>query len=667
MCGLTVEGIAGSHQYQKGDNMLKALFESKRSTKRAISLVYDALAITLALYTAICLRLGTLFFDISSKELICLSITIAVSLLAFIKLGLYRAILRYMSIPAVTSIMIGIGISGAALAATSFLTQSPMPRSVPFIYMFTALFLVGCPRILIRNILMQVYKQHYGTKEPVIIYGAGYSGHQLALSLQSTSYKPILFIDDNPKLKGSFIAGLPVHRPKNLTQLVEKYSVRKVFLALGGASRSERAKVIKKLEPLAITVQTIPDLTDILTGKARIEDIQDVEIDDLLGRDPVVSDPKLLHACITDKVVMVTGAGGSIGSELCRQILRQKPSHLILFELNEYGLYKIEQELQSTLKAFQGSTKLVSLIGSVQNQNRLESIMNTFGVQTVYHAAAYKHVPLVEHNIVEGVRNNVFGTLYCAEAAIKAGVESFVLISTDKAVRPTNIMGASKRVAELVLQGLAQRQDKTHFTMVRFGNVLGSSGSVVPLFREQIQQGGPITVTHPDIIRYFMTIPEAAELVIQAGSMGHGGDVFVLDMGEPVKIVDLAKRMIHLSGLEVKDADHPEGDIDIQFTGLRPGEKLYEELLIGDNVSGTDHSRIMCAEEKALSWKETLAFLNELDSACNDFHCDSVQKLFMRAPTDYAPTYKELHDSVWLSKSRPHTKREGKIIKLGSI
>jgi FlaA1/EpsC-like NDP-sugar epimerase len=623
--------------------MLKALFESKRSTKRMISLVYDALAITLAFYTAISLRLGTVFFDISSKELICLGITITVSLLAFIKLGLYRAILRYMSVPAITSITIGIGISGAALATSSFLTHSFIPRSVPFIYMFTALFLVGTPRILIRNILILVYKKQLGNREAVIIYGAGHSGHQLVLALQGTAYKPVAFVDDDPKLKGNLVAGLLVHKPKNLMQLTEEHSAHKVLLALGGASRSKRAKIIKTLEPLSITIQTIPDLTDILTGKALIGDIRDVAIDDLLGRDPVAANEDLLHACITNKTVMVTGAGGSIGSELCRQILSQKPARLVLLELNEYSLYTIEQELQAS----NNNIELVSLIGSIQKEHRLETIMNTFGVQTVYHAAAYKHVPMVEHNIVEGVRNNVFGTLYCAEAAIKAKVESFVLISTDKAVRPTNIMGASKRVAELVLQGLAQRQNKTRFSIVRFGNVLGSSGSVVPLFREQINQGGPITVTHPDIIRYFMTIPEAAELVIQSGSMGKGGDVFVLDMGEPVKIVDLAKHMVHLSGLEVKDVGHPEGDIEIQYTGLRPGEKLYEELLLGDNVSGTEHPRILRAEETALSWEDTQVFLNDLDNACHHYLCNQVKELLLNAPTGYFPGT-EIQDRVWL-------------------
>ena len=647
--------------------MLKALFESKRSTKRIISLLYDASAIALALYCAICLRLGTFTFQITSKELITLGITIVVSIAVFIRLGLYRAILRYMALPAVATIVTGVCISGLALAASSFFTRSTIPRSVPLIYISTALLFIGTPRFFIRSIVSQLYKDRHSLKEAVIIYGAGYTGHQLALSLQTTPFKPVAFVDDNPKLKGSFIAGLKVHRPKQLIQLAKEHSAKKVLLALGNASRSERMTVIKNLEPLSISVQTIPDLNDVLTGRAKIEDIKDVEIDDLLGRDPVEPNEKLLHACITNKVVLVTGAGGSIGSELCRQILRQKPTHLILLELNEYSLYKIEQELRKALDAVKSKTELISLLGSVQNQPRLESIMSTFGVHTVYHAAAYKHVPLVEHNVIEGINNNVFGTWYCAEAAIKTGVESFVLVSTDKAVRPTNVMGASKRVGELVLQGLTERQSATHFTMVRFGNVLGSSGSVVPLFREQIKQGGPITVTHPDIIRYFMTIPEAAELVIQAGSMGEGGDVFVLDMGEPVKIADLAKRMIRLSGLEVKNDANPSGDIEIQFTGLRPGEKLYEELLVGDNIIGTDHPRILRAEEKALNWQETQVFLSKLDEACRHFECDTIQNLLLTVPTGYTPNMQELHDSVWTPKLRPQTKRKGNVVKLENI
>src|SRR5690606_6843812 len=511
--------------------MLEALFESSRTTKRTISLCYDTFAIALAFYIATCMRLGTFNIPVTKKELTAVGITIVVTLVLFTKMGMYRAILRYMTLPAMLTIAGCVCVSGLVLAMASFFTFSKVPRSVPFIYITTALLLIGTPRLMVRSLIALLNRQSRGRKEAVIVYGAGYTGHQLTLALQATPYKVVAFVDDNPALHGTVLANKKVFDPSMIEALMQTHSAKKILLALGSTPNSRRAQVIKRLEALPISVQTVPAIPDILSGKARIEHIRDVEIEDLLGRDPVQANPDLMHACITNKVVMVTGAGGSIGSELCRQILRQSPKTLILFELNEYSMYSIEQELQQEIATRGLALKLVSLLGSVQKENRLETIMRAFGVQTVYHAAAYKHVPLVEHNIVEGVRNNVFGTWYCAEAAIKAGVESFVLISTDKAVRPTNIMGASKRMAELALQGLAQRQTTTRFTMVRFGNVLGSSGSVVPLFRQQIKQGGPVTVTHPDIIRYFMTIPEAAELVIQAGAMGTGGDVFVLDMG----------------------------------------------------------------------------------------------------------------------------------------
>jgi FlaA1/EpsC-like NDP-sugar epimerase len=629
--------------------MLEALFESSRTTKRIISLCYDTFAIALAFYIATCMRLGTFSIPITQKELTAVAITIVITLALFTKMGMYRAILRYMTLPAMLTIVGCVCVSGLVLAMASFFTFSKVPRSVPFIYITTALLLIGTPRLLVRSLIALLNRQSRGNKEAVIVYGAGYTGHQLTLALQATPYKVVAFVDDNPALHGTVLANKKVFDPSMIEALMHTHSANKILLALGSTPNSRRAEVIKRLEALPVSVQTVPAIPDILSGKARIEHIRDVEIEDLLGRDPVQANPDLMHACITNKVVMVTGAGGSIGSELCRQILRQSPKTLVLFELNEYSLYSIEQELQQEIATRGLELKLVSLLGSVQKENRLETIMRAFGVQTVYHAAAYKHVPLVEHNIVEGVRNNVFGTWYCAEAAIKAGVESFVLISTDKAVRPTNIMGASKRMAELALQGLAQRQSTTRFTMVRFGNVLGSSGSVVPLFRQQIKQGGPITVTHPEIIRYFMTIPEAAELVIQAGAMGTGGDVFVLDMGEPVKIIDLAARMIHLSGLEVKDDKHPNGDIEILYTGLRPGEKLYEELLIGDNVSGTGHPRIMRAEEQCLNWKETKLLLDELDKSCHTYKCDEVKELLINAPTGYKST-EALGDSVWLQK-----------------
>lgn len=629
--------------------MLEALLESSRSTKRIISLCYDAFAISLAYYAATCMRLGTFNIPITSRELMALAITITLSLFLFARLGMYRAILRYLTLPTMVTVVGCVCVSGLILAMAGFFTQSKIPRSVPFIYISLSVLLIGTPRLLMRNIVMLLSQQSQNGKEKVVIYGAGYTGHQLALSLQNTHYHVVAFIDDKETLHGTVLANKKVQSPALIKELMHTDGVSKVLLALGDAPKSRRAEVINRLEALSISVQTVPAITDILSGKASIDNLKDVDAEDLLGRDPVQPNPDLLHACITGKVVMVTGAGGSIGSELCRQIFRQQPKVLVLFELNEYSLYQIEQELRQEMETQGHTVQLISLLGSVQREHRIETIMRTYGVHTVYHAAAYKHVPLVEHNIVEGVRNNIFGTWFCAEAAIKAGVESFVLISTDKAVRPTNIMGASKRMAELVLQGLAQRQQTTRFTMVRFGNVLGSSGSVVPLFRQQIKNGGPVTITHPDITRYFMTIPEAAELVIQAGSMGTGGDVFVLDMGEPVKIIDLAKRMIHLSGLGVKDEYNPAGDIALEYTGLRPGEKLYEELLSGDDVTGTEHIRIMRAEEKSLSWSSIKALLDELDIACHNWRCDDVKDLLIKAPTDFQSNG-NLSDSVWLRK-----------------
>lgn len=636
--------------------MLEALLESSRNTKRAILLVYDVCAITMAVYIAACLRLGTFNLTVTSKELTALAITIVVTLILFIRLGMYRAILRYMDMPAMITIIGSISISGVVLATASFLTYSAVPRSVPFIYIMVSLVLIGGARLIMRSIILLLIRQSQGVKEPVIVYGAGYTGHQLSQALLNTPYKVIAFVDDARPLHGTSLGNIKVYGPDMIQSLMRSHGVTKVLLALGNTPSSRRAAVIKRLEHLQVEVLTVPALSDIVSGKARIEQVRDVDIEDLLGRDSVEANPELMHACITGKVVMVTGAGGSIGSELCRQIIRQAPAKLILVELNEFSLYAIEQELQQELSVLDfHPSNLVCLIGSVQNERRMESIMRAFGVQTVYHSAAFKHVPLVESNVIEGVSNNIFGTWYCAEAAIRAEVESFVLISTDKAVRPTNIMGASKRMAELVLQGLSQRQNVTRFVIVRFGNVLGSSGSVVPLFRQQLKSGGPITVTHPEIIRYFMTIPEAASLVIQAGSMGAGGDVFVLDMGEPVKIVDLAMRMIHLAGLSLRDEQHPTGDIAIEYTGLRAGEKLYEELLIGDDVSGTDHPRIMRAREQSLDWKATKALLDELYKYCDDYQCAQVKELLKNAPTGYSSD-EPLSDALWLHSQRTNNK-----------
>jgi FlaA1/EpsC-like NDP-sugar epimerase len=612
--------------------MFRRLFEASRPTKRLISLAYDALAITIGVYLSICLRLGSFDITITRKELAALAITVSASLFIFIRMGMYRAILRYMTQPAIITIVLCVFLSGAVLAISGFLTYSKIPRSVPFIYIALMIFLIGGPRLLVRHIILMLGALPAKEAIPVIVYGAGKTGHQLLQALQDTAYRVVAFVDDNKFLHGTVLSNIKIYSPKSIPKLMSSTGANKLLLALGRASHSARLDIIKKLEKYHINVQTIPEFSDIVSGKARIEHVRDVDIDDLLGRDTVQPMPHLMEGSVFNKVVLVTGAGGSIGGELCRQIIELKPRKLILFDHNEFSLYTIEREL---IGKNIDQVELCAVLGSVQNGNVLESLMNSHAVQTVYHAAAYKHVPLVENNCVEGMKNNVFGTLYCAEAAIKTGVELLVLISTDKAVRPTNLMGASKRLAELILQSLAEKQSGTRFVMVRFGNVLGSSGSVVPLFRQQIKEGGPVTVTHPDIIRYFMTIREAAQLVIQAGTMGQGGDVFVLDMGEPVKIVDLARRMINLSGLSVRDENDRNGDIAINYTGLRPGEKLFEELLIGDNVSPTEHRRIFRAMEQYILWREMEPFLKELAVACDAGNGIQIRSLLFKVPTGY--------------------------------
>jgi FlaA1/EpsC-like NDP-sugar epimerase len=623
--------------------MISYILNAPRSKKRIISVTYDLLAIPLSIYLALSLRLDTLTPDISINLAYTMAATTIASIIIFIRIGLYRAVVRFMAEKAFTSLLISSGLSALIFATSSFLFQAEVPRSTVIIYLFSLLIFIDAPRLFIRAVVSQISKS--GT-EPVLIYGAGHQGIALANSLMnSETFRPCAFIDDNRKKQNTVIHGLKVFPVEKLDELLENGKRKKVLLALGSASGSTRKRLLEQLASKKVEVLTTPSVNDIVSGKAKIEEVKKVDIEDLLGRDPVPPQSDLIQKCITDKVVAITGAGGSIGSEICRQVLIQKPNKVVLIELNEFSLYSIEQELNQ-LKENQGlQLDIISILGSVQKENRLTTVFETFKVDTVYHAAAYKHVPMVEHNVVEGVRNNVFGTWYCAEAAIKAHVKNFVLISTDKAVRPTNVMGTSKRVAELVLQALAKRQSDTRFTMVRFGNVLGSSGSVVPLFHRQIQRGGPITVTHPDIIRYFMTIPEAAQLVIQAGSMGKGGDVFVLDMGEPVKITDLARKMIHLSGLSEKHEQNLSGDISIEYSGLRPGEKLYEELLVGDNVEGTSHPRIMTANEVHLSWPETHNLLNRLDKACHEFDVDGVINLLLKAPAAFN---KQGHSPDWV-------------------
>ncbi|PMN95300.1 nucleoside-diphosphate sugar epimerase [Vibrio sp. 10N.222.55.F9] len=616
---------------------IRLILNTKRKNKRLISISYDVFAITFSLYLAIALRLGTYTFELGLDEWVTLLLTLTITIFSFAKLGMYRAVLRYMMFPAVGNIFFAVFISSLTLVMSGFFLHTFVPRSVPFIYAGLAILTLGGPRIMIRSAYDQMIKRK---KPNVFIYGAGATGRELVYALiHGDEYNPVILLDDDPKKRGNILFGLKVHHPSEFEHLQSLYQPVKLLLAINNINKGKRLRLVEKLSNWPIAIQSVPSVEDIAAGKATATEVKDLDVADLLGRTPITPDNNLLTKNIIGKSVMVTGAGGSIGSELCRQIITQKPKTLILFELNEYNLYKIEQELNATKHNLKIETQIIAALGSVQRQNRLEKLMTSYDVDTLYHAAAYKHVPLVEDNVVEGIRNNVFGTLSCAQAAIECGVRNFTLISTDKAVRPTNVMGASKRMAELVLQALADKDTQTTFTMVRFGNVLGSSGSVVPLFKKQIKAGGPVTVTHPDIIRYFMLIPEAAQLVIQAGAMGNNGQVFVLDMGEPIKILDLAKRMVHLMGMKENiGSSSDEGDIEIRFTGLRPGEKLYEELLIGDNVEGTSHEKIMTAQESKLSWPEMQVLLSELDECCHDFNVECIKRILLDAPTGYKLT-----------------------------
>jgi FlaA1/EpsC-like NDP-sugar epimerase len=614
---------------------IQFLLRAKRRDKRLISVIYDIFAVLISLVCAIALRLDGFQFTLGIAEYLCLLSTLIVTILTFVKLGMYRAVLRYMMLPAIGHIFAAVILSSLTLAISGFFFHAFIPRSVPFIYSGLAILTLGGPRILIRT----VYYHHYKRNKPnVFIYGAGSTGRDLAYALiQGNEYNPVILLDDDRSKTGQIMFGIRVHHSSEFDNLTSLYQPVKLLLAINNIPKGKRLRLLEELSHWPIEIQSVPSMEDIAAGKARATDIKDLDVADLLGRAAVDPNLELLSKNITGKNVMVTGAGGSIGSELCRQIISQGPNVLVLLELNEFNLYQINQELQAIKLRKKLATTIVAALGSVQRENRLTRLMKTHQIETVYHAAAYKHVPLVEDNVIEGIRNNVFGTLACANAAIETGVKNFTLISTDKAVRPTNIMGASKRMAELVLQALADKQTDTVFTMVRFGNVLGSSGSVVPLFKNQIKQGGPVTVTHPDIIRYFMLIPEAAQLVIQAGAMGNNGQVFVLDMGEPVKIIDLAKRMIHLSGMkEYLDGKSDDGDIEIQFTGLRPGEKLYEELLIGENVEGTSHQKIMTAREDKLGWNEMDLLLSQLDICCHEFDVECIKRILLEAPTGYS-------------------------------
>ncbi|WP_411358941.1 polysaccharide biosynthesis protein [Pseudidiomarina salilacus] len=627
--------------------IITTLLQLPRAAKRAVSVVVDIGAITVALMLAMVLSRDVLVPEYLARWFGVLVWLVIVSIAVFVKLGLYRAVVRYVSVRAFGMVLTGALLSTGFLWALTEAFNVNLPATGIVNYGLTALLIIGGSRFAMRELYHRLVSRK---KTPVMIYGAGSAGRQLAQALNNgEEFAPVVFVDDDHTLQKAMLLGIPVIHPEQVAQSVKEHNIERILLALPSAPRSVRKKILETLEVLNVKVLTVPGMADMVNGDMAIDQLQDVKIEDLLGRDPVEPDPALMQQHIRNKVVLVTGAGGSIGSELCRQIVLQKPQSLVLYEISEFGLYSIERELHEIMQRHGiRNVEIHPIIGTVQRRNRIAAVMQAFNVQTVYHAAAYKHVPLVEYNMVEGVRNNVFGTWHTAEAAIENNVELFVLISTDKAVRPTNVMGTTKRLAELTLQGLAKRNSSnTRFCMVRFGNVLGSSGSVVPLFKQQIEQGGPVTVTDPEITRYFMTIPEAAQLVIQAGTMGNSGAVFVLDMGEPVRIVDMARKMIHLSGLEVKSDKHPQGDIEIIYTGLRPGEKLYEELLIGDNVVECSHPRICQAHELAMEWPEVEQLLSQLNDACQNFRIDELQQLLLNAPTGYQPSDNQINDLIW--------------------
>ncbi|MGG2397491.1 polysaccharide biosynthesis protein [Pseudomonas sp. SH1-B] len=628
-----------------------------------LQLLVDTILVWVALWLSFALRLG----DIDAAKpfsghgwLFIISPLIALPI--FIRLGMYRAVMRYVGSDALITIAKAVSLSALVLALAVYWYRGPtalVPRSMVFNYWWLSLLLLGGLRLGMRQFFIGAWLEPVVRQRDagagvsrVAIYGAGTAGNQLAAALRlGRAMRAVAFIDDDAGVANRVIAGLRVYAPKHIQQMIDETGADEILLAMPSISRARRREILDALEPYALHVRSVPGFTDLASGRVKVEDIQEVDIADLLGRDAVPPRQDLFERCIKDQVVLVTGAGGSIGSELCRQILASGARTLLLFEHSEFNLYSIHSELQQRTERESLSIRLVPILGSIRNFERLFDILQTWRVNTVYHAAAYKHVPMVEHNVAEGVLNNLVGTTNAAQASIKAGVANFVLISTDKAVRPTNVMGSTKRLAEMVLQALSRESapllfgqeqgvhqvNKTRFTMVRFGNVLGSSGSVIPLFREQIKQGGPVTVTHPNITRYFMTIPEAAQLVIQAGSMGQGGDVFVLDMGSPVKIADLAEKMIRLSGLSVRDESNPHGDIAIEFTGLRPGEKLYEELLIGEDVKPTEHPMIMRAEEDMLPWDELKVRLQALLAAVDEDDYAHVRVLLRETVHGYVP------------------------------
>lgn len=647
------------------EKLRAGLVRLPRRHKRLIQVTTDVILVWAALWLAFVVRLGdTHNIEPLGGHAWLFGIAPLIAVPFFIRFGMYRAVMRYFGNDALMAIAKAVTLSALLLSlAVYWRSDAPklIPRSMVFNYWWLSLVLIGGLRLVMRQYFMgdwfspdslTKFKGRDAGLPKVAVYGAGAAGNQLVAALRlGRGMRPVAFIDDDPNLYNRSISGLRVYSPKHIQQMIDETGCNEILLAIPSASRARRREVLEMLEHYPLHVRSVPGFMDLASGRVKVEDIQEVDIADLLGRDAVPPQQELFERCIRGKVVMVTGAGGSIGSELCRQIISNKPKALLLFEHSEFNLYSIHIELERAIERASLPIKLVPILGSIRNPDRLLDVMRTWQVETIYHAAAYKHVPMVEHNVAEGVLNNVLGTMNTAQSAVQAGVANFVLISTDKAVRPTNVMGSTKRVAEMILQALSRETapvlfnadgavhhvNKTRFTMVRFGNVLGSSGSVIPRFYQQIRSGGPVTVTHPKITRYFMTIPEAAQLVIQAGSMGQGGDVFVLDMGKPVKIAELAEKLIHLSGLSVRSEKCPHGDIAVEFTGLRPGEKLYEELLIGDNVSPTEHPMIMRADEEYFTWDVLRGVLAKLLKAVEQDDYPQVRVLLREVVSGYVP------------------------------
>lgn len=650
-----------------------------RRQKRIIQVSTDVCLVWFALWMAFVVRLGIdeLVNPLETHTWLFISAPV-IAIPLFIRIGMYRAVMRYFGNDALVAIIKAVSLSALILGVVVYLYsnhQHVVPRSVMFNYWWLSLVMIGGLRLAMRQYFLGDWfsaAQHvpFATRDDglpkVAIYGAGAAGNQLVAALRmGRSMRPVAFIDDDDSISNRVISGLQVYKPKHIQQMIDVTGAQEILLAIPSSARARRREILGLLESFPLHVRSVPNFSDLAAGRVKVDDLQEVDIADLLGRDAVPAQEELLEHCIKNHCVLVTGAGGSIGSELCRQIVLLKPTTLLLLDHSEFNLYTILSELERRIARESLKVKVLPILGSVRNHSKLLDVMKTWEVDTVYHAAAYKHVPMVEHNIAEGVFNNVVGTLNAAQAALQAGVSNFVLISTDKAVRPTNIMGSTKRLAELILQALSRETapvmfgdranvhqvNKTRFIMVRFGNVLGSSGSVIPVFHQQIKSGGPLTVTHPKITRYFMTIPEAAQLVIQAGSMGQGGDVFVLDMGEPVRIIELAEKMVHLSGLSIRSEKNPHGDISIEFTGLRPGEKLYEELLIGDNVAVTSHPMIMSAQEDHVSWDLFKQSLSLLLKALEDDDYAKVRQILGDTVSGYAPEG-EIVD--WIHQQRRH-------------